>query len=722
MLLALPTIELKFPLENPVLIFSLVLFIILFGPLVLNRLRIPPIIGLIIAGAVIGPNGLNLMLRDASIVLFGTVGLLYIMFLAGLEIDMQEFKKNKYRSIVFGLFTFLIPMGIGAAVSFYVLGYPMNSSILLASMFASHTLIAYPIASRFGVIKNRAVNITVGGTIITDTLALLVLAVVVGMVQGDVGQAFWTRLGVSLAIFTFIVMWVFPWLARWFFKKEGDSISQYIFVLATVFLAAFLAELAGVEAIIGAFAAGLALNRLIPHTSPLMNRIEFVGNALFIPFFLIGVGMLVDYRIFFKGWETLKVAATMTVVATACKFIAAWLAKLSFRFSRDEFMMMFGLSNAQAAATLAAVTVGYKIILGVDANGNEVRLLSEAVLNGTIVMILVTCTISSFTVARAASRLAVLEEDEQLGPDDEATGRILVSLAGIETAEPLVELAVLMKQPKARERLYALHVVDEQSDGNGKRADGRKLLEQAVKQAAATDNTLEALVRHDINTASGLTFTIKEYQATDVVLGLTREGLDSDPSFGALTDAVLARSPKAVFIYRPLQPLGTVKRIIVAVPPKAEFEAGFVRWFDRVKALVKQTGATIRFHGTPSTLERLRILCERGADPLVAGYEVLDDWEDLLIIGRGLGRDDLLVVVAARKGSISYDPKMDKLPRQLGRYFTENGFLVIMPEQLGDDYLDKKDLNPAMTDMLEEGVKTLDSAGRFVKKVLKGGK
>jgi Kef-type K+ transport system membrane component KefB len=719
MLLALPEVTLKFPLENPVLIFSLVLFIILFGPLVLNRLRIPPIIGLIIAGAVIGPNGFNLLLRDASIVLFGTVGLLYIMFLAGLEIDMQEFRKNRYRSLLFGLYTFLIPMGIGTVVSYHVLGYPLNSSILLASMFASHTLIAYPIASRFGVIKNRAVNITVGGTIITDTLALLVLAVIVGMVQGDVGQAFWTRLGVSLAIFTLIVMWVFPWLARWFFKKEGDSISQYIFVLATVFLAAFLAELAGVEAIIGAFAAGLALNRLIPHTSPLMNRIEFVGNALFIPFFLIGVGMLVDYRVFFKGWETIKVAVAMTVVATACKFIAAWLAKVSFRFSRDEFLMMFGLSNAQAAATLAAVTVGYKIVVGVDANGHEVRLLSEAVLNGTILMILVTCTISSFTVARAASRLAVLDDGAEEGPPDDATGRILVSLAGVEKAEPLVELAILMKQPKARERLFALHVVDEQN-GEARHSEGRKLLEQAVKQAAATDNTMEALVRHDLNTASGLVFSIKEYHVTDVVLGLTREGLDTQPQFGSLTDAVLQRTNKAVFIYSPLQPLGTIKRIVVAVPPKAEFETGFVRWFDRIKALAKQTGAAITFHAAPGTNERIKVLCERGGDPLKASYETLDSWEDFLIIGRDLGGDDLLVVVSARRGSLSFDAHLDKLHRQLARYFTDNGFLVVFPEQFGDIHMGKADLDPSMTEALEEGVKTLDSAGRFVRKVFKG--
>jgi hypothetical protein len=278
-----------------------------------------------------------------------------------------------------------------------------------------------------------------------------------------------------------------------------------------------------------------------------------------------------------------------------------------------------------------------------------------------------------------------------------------------------------MKQPKVRERLYALHVVDEQN-GDTRSGEGRKLLEEAVKSAAATDNALEALVRHDLNVASGLVFTIKEYRITDVVLGITREGVDADPQFGSLTDAVLQRTNRAVFIYSPMQPLGTIKRIIVAVPERAEFETGFVRWFDRLKAIAKQTGADIAFHASSSSMERLRILCERGADPLKAQYELLDSWEDLLILGRELGVDDLFVVISARKNALSYDPLFDKLPKKLARYFKQNGYLVVFPEQLGDVAMDKKDLNPAMTDMLEEGVKQLDTAGRFVKKVFGGNK
>ena len=324
------------PLTDPVLKFLLILVIILAAPLLLNKLRIPHLLGLIIAGAIIGPNGFNLVLRDSSIILSGTAGLLYIMFLAGLEIDLGDFKKNKWKSLTFGMYTFLVPMALGTLVGLYVLNFSMLTSILLASMFASHTLIAYPIISKLGITKDKAVGITVGGTMITDTLAV-----------GDVDDWFWYRLGAAIILFFAFVMIVFPIVGRWFFKRCEDNVSQYIFVLVMVFLGAYLAELAGLESIIGAFLAGMALNRLIPSTSPLMNRVEFVGNAIFIPFFLIGVGMLIDYRAFFTNWDTIKVGAVMIVVATVAKFGAAWLTQKTFRMSVDQRRGIFGLSNAQ---------------------------------------------------------------------------------------------------------------------------------------------------------------------------------------------------------------------------------------------------------------------------------------------------------------------------------------------------------------------------------------
>lgn len=398
--------NLSLPIEDPVLKFLLVLIIILAAPLLLNKIKVPHLLGLIIAGAVIGPNGFNVLARDSSIVVTGTTGLLYIMFLAGLEIDMGDFKKNKWKSLTFGIYTFAAPFVLGYLGGYYILHFSMLTSVLFASLFSSHTLIAYPLVSKLGISKNLAVNITVGGTMITDILALLVLAVIVGMSQGEVGTEFWIKLSVSFIIFGLIVLVIFPLIGRWFFKKVDDKISQYIFVLVMIYLAALLAELAGVEAIIGAFFAGLALNRLIPHTSSLMNRVEFVGNAIFIPFFLISVGMLIDFTVFFKSWETLEVAGIMLVASIGGKYLSAVATQKTFRLSKEEGKLIFGLSSASAAATLASVMVGYNIILSETETGEPIRLLNEHVLNGSILLILVSCTISSFISMSSAQKIA----------------------------------------------------------------------------------------------------------------------------------------------------------------------------------------------------------------------------------------------------------------------------------------------------------------------------
>ena len=461
----LTAMDFTLPLADPVLKFLIILLIILGAPLLLNKIRIPPLLGLIIAGAVIGPHGFNLVLRDSSIILSGTAGLLYIMFLAGLEIDMGDFKRNSLRSLTFGLYTFCVPMALGIVAGYYLLGFSWLTSVLLASMFASHTLIAYPIISKLGISKNNAVCITVGGTMITDTLALLVLTIVVALSTGNADDMFWVRLGLSITAFTLFVLLGFPLIGRWFFKRVHDNISQYIFVLAMVFLGAFLAQLAGLEAIIGSFLAGLALNRLIPATSPLMNRVEFVGNAIFIPFFLLSVGMLIDYRAFFTSFETIKVGAVMIVVATAAKFIAAWLTQKTFRMSVDQRRVIFGLSNAQAAATLAAVLVGYNVFLGTTPDGEPIRLLNESVLNGTILMILVTCTMASFSAQKGAHNIA-MEESTDVEEPDRNEVEILIPVSNQANVEELVNLGLSLKPKRAKNGLHALTVVDDKgSDG-----------------------------------------------------------------------------------------------------------------------------------------------------------------------------------------------------------------------------------------------------------------
>jgi len=721
-MILLHALDFTLPLQNPVLIFALILLIILFAPIILNKVKIPHLIGLIIAGAVIGPNGFNLMLRDSSIVLYGTVGLLYIMFLAGLEIDMADFKKNSQKSLFFGLLTFIIPMTLGTLTGYYFLKFSLMTSVLLASMFASHTLIAYPIVSKLGVSKNRAVNITVGGTVITDTLALLVLAAIAGMANGEVSGAFWLQLSISVLIFGAIIMFVFPIIGRWFFKKFDDNISQYIFVLAMVFLGSFLAEAAGVEAIIGAFLVGLALNRLIPHTSPLMNRVEFVGNALFIPFFLIGVGMLIDYRVFFQDMNTIIVAATMIVIATSSKFIAAWITQKTFNFSKDERHLIFGLSNAQAAATLAAVLVGYNIILNKDEIqaaallGETLapeRLLNESVLNGTILMILFTCTIASFVAQKGAQNIALLDasEDEESTDDDES---ILVAINNLETTEELIHLALTVKSKSNKSGLFALNIVENEPDGSGSTKLSKKILEKALSTASAADMPLRDLLRYDINVANCITNVALEHKTTDLILGLHEGKGISDSFLGNLTEGILNKSNATTLIYRPIQPLATIKRHLIFVPNRAEKEIGFLLWLLKVWNIARNTGAKLVFYSSRDTLTFIKNINQ--SHPIECEFIEFDDWDDFLILSRDMESNDNLIIVMSRKDHPSFHQQMNKIPQYLNKYFVEQNYILVYPIQVGAGNISGNYLkNISMVESIEK----LDDLGKAIASLFK---
>ncbi|MBS9523156.1 cation:proton antiporter [Litoribacter ruber] len=720
-MILLSDLNFSLPLSNPVLIFSIILFIILFAPLLLNKLKIPQLIGLIIAGAIIGPYGFNLLERDSSVVLFGTVGLLYIMFLAGLEIDLADFKKNSSKSIVFGLFTFLIPMSLGILAGLYVLNFNIMTSVLLASMFASHTLIAYPIISKMGITKNKAVNITVGGTMITDTLALLVLAVIAGMATGELNNEFWIRLIISVIVFALIVTLGFPLVGRWFFKKNEDNISQYIFVLGLVFMGAFLAEAAGIEAIIGAFLAGLALNRLIPHTSPLMNRIEFVGNALFIPFFLIGVGMLIDYSVFFNDTETIIVAVTMTVVATLSKYLAATLTQKTFKFSTAQRDIIFGLSNAQAAATLAAVLVGYEIKIGVAPDGTEIRLLNEAILNGTILMILVTCTIASFVAQRGATKIAIQEnqgkKDEE-EEDEEAKEKILIPINYPENIEELINLGVTVKSQSAKNNLLALNIIPTDSTDESLEKNAKKLLEKASVLAAATDNILTELIRYDSNIVNGITNVVKENKVSDIILGLHKQGGISDSFLGNLTEGILSKCNATTLIYRNAQPINTIQRHIIVVPINAEKEMGFPFWLLRVWNIGRNTGAKLVFYASAATLEFIRQVNKN--HPIEAEFVEFSEWEDFLIISRDMKANDALLIIMSRKTGISYNQVMGKMPKYLNNYFNKNNYILVFPMQFGFDQKNMSDYSgTTLFNPLLNNMEKFDDLGKTLSKLFK---
>lgn len=670
--------SLTLPVTDPTWIFFLVLLIILFAPILLNKLRIPHIIGMILAGLVIGEHGFNILVRDSSFELFGKVGLYYIMFLAGLEMNMGDFKKNRGKAVMLGLLAFVIPIGIGLVTNMMLLKYSLVTSILLASMYASHTLVAYPIVIRYGVSRHRSVSIAVGGTAVTDTLTLLVLAVVGGLFKGESGGLFWLWLVVKVIFLGALIMYSFPRIGRWFFRRYDDNVMQFIFVLAMVFLGAGLMEFVGMEGILGAFLAGLVLNRLIPHVSPLMNHLEFVGNALFIPYFLIGVGMLIDIHVIFGQGDALKVAAVMIVVALVGKWIASWLTQKIYKMAPIERELMFGLSNAQAAATLAAVLVGYNIILP-----NGERLLNEDVLNGTVLLILVTCVVSSFITERAARKIAMCEAHLEEERTVEAE-RILIPVANPDTIEYLMNLSLLIRDTKQKDNLLALNVINDNNTSEGLELRGKRYLEKAAMITASADVPLRQITRYDLNIASGIIHTAKEYEVTDVIIGLHRKVNIVDSFFGMLAENLLKGLHREVMIAKFLIPINTIRRIIIAVPPKAEYEAGFQKWVEHFCRMGGTLGCRVHFFANEETTVQLQALVKKKYGQTLTDFSRLDDWGDLLILTGQVNYDHLLVVISARRGSISYDSSFEKLPAQLSKYFSNNSLIVLYPDQLGE--------------------------------------
>ena len=672
----------NFPITDPTWIFFLVLMIILFAPILLGRLRIPHIIGMILAGVAIGKYGFNILERDSSFELFGKVGIYYIMFLAGLEMDLENLKKNIGRALVFGALTFIIPFAIGMAVGMYVLNFSIGASLLLSCILASHTLVAYPIVGRYGLSSKASVSISIGGTMFALTIALFALAGVSGMFKGELDSSSWILFMLKCIVYCVFVFMVFPRFARWFFRTYEDNVMQYIFVLSLVFLSAALAELAGLEGIFGAFLAGLVLNRLIPHVSPLMNRTEFVGNALFIPYFLIGVGMLINLGALFSGWNTIKVVLVMVLVATFTKWLAAWLTQKIYHMSVAARQMMFGLSNAHAAGALAMVMVGTKIEI---APGEF--LMNEDMLNGVVIMILISCIISSVITEHAARTMALSEtNDDMEALKKKEEERMLVAISNPETVESLVNMALMMREPKSKRELLGVTVAVEYDEAKkqGKLAEQRRNLERAARIASAVDVPMKTRCRLSTNIVSGILHTVSEMNASEIVLGLHRKHGLLDSFLGNFTQSLLNGTHRQLMIVKSLVPANVMRRIVVAVPPNAEYEAGFYKWVERIARIGVQLGCRVHFWGHTDTLPRIKGFIHKFYDGVRTEYTVLDDWNDLLLLTGHINYDHLLVIVSARKGSISYQSSFEELPNQITRYFSDNSLMLVYPDQLGD--------------------------------------
>ncbi len=670
----LPCLTSYLPISDPTWIFFVVLSIILFAPMLLERLRIPSIVGMIAAGVFIGPHGFHVLDRDSSFELFGKVGLYYIMFLASLEMNMQDVQKIKGRALVLGLLSFSLPILIGFGANHWLLHYGAAASVLMAAMYASHTLIAYPIALRYGLSRRASVSIAVGGTIVADTLTLLVLAVVGGTFKEEVSGLFHVWLILKVILLSSIIIIVFPRLARWFFRRYDEGVVQYIFVMALVFLGAGLMEFVGMEGILGAFLVGIVLNRSIPPLSPLMNHIEFVGNAIFIPYFLIGVGMLLNVRAFVEHSGIFAIAAVMIGVGISTKWFAAYLTQKIFRMAPTERTLMFGLTNSRAAATLAVVFVGYGIILP---DGS--RLLDEDVLNGAMMFILVTCVVSSFVTEHVARRIA--ESGKATDNNDTGTvnDRLLMAISNPETVEPLVSIGLMLRTPNSPTPLTALNVVLE--DDPNTRGEGLKQLERAAKIAAAANVRLVTRSRWSVNVVSGISHTMKEFEASDLLIGLHQKTRLTEAFYGKLATDLVAAVTQQILIYRPVIPLSTVTRIHLIIPRKAEFEPGFRNWAQRVALLATQISCRVDAYSGRGTMAALQQYWDEKKYSVQLEQHIYNDWHDFISVAHSARQDHMIIFVSARRGTLSHHNYLEKLPEQIERYFSARNLMIIYPPQ-----------------------------------------
>ena len=668
---------------QPVQIFFIVLVIILFTPLLLNRLKIPHIIGMIVAGVVIGPYGFNVLDNDSSFAIFGQVGLLYLMFLAGLEIDMYHLRLNMRRGLVFGLLTLFIPLILGVVTSVWMLGLDWLTALLLGAMYASHTLISYPVAARFGITKAPAVLISIVGTIIAVIGALLVLAATVNVRrEGAFDLVAQISLIGKLAVWCVALLYLYPRITRRFFKSHNDKVTQYVFILAMVFLAACTAQLIGLEPVLGAFFAGLLLNRYVPPASSLMGSIEFVGNALFIPYFLISVGMMINVRVI-ANTDTLTVAGIMLAVAIVSKWLPAFIACRINRLDSSSEGVMFGLTAAHTAVALAVVTLGYNL-----------GMLDTRILNSTVLVILVTCALAPIITAANAPKLKVrlLAAEENDGVIRQTrVNNTLITVANPDTAAQLVELAVLMRNDRGSHSMFALHVRDDNSKTAKSLA--KSSLESARKAGAAADVAVETLERYDLNTVTGVLNAIEERDITEVILGMHRRAGVIDTFFGNKVEKLLRSSNKMVLISRCFIPLNTITRIVVWVPYRAQYETGFSRWVRGLARLTRQLGCRIIFCCCADAQPLIRGVLYRENYGIRCEFDTLDADDDYVLLANKINEDDLFVIIGSRPNSVSYSSSISEMPSFLQRYFAGNNLLIVYPEQFGE--------GPALTSFVD---------------------
>ena len=672
------------PLTDPKLIMLCVLCLILGAPLLFERIKVPPLVGMVVAGMLVGPFGFGILERDNSFETFSLVGLYYIMFMAGLSMDTSALKQRRTEVMSFGLLSFGVPFALGYGAAYWGLHMGVAASVIVACILSSHTMVAFSIASRYGLARHRGVTLSVVATMISLLLSLFILAALSGAWQdglesraGSLGArvvGYWLLVIGKCVLIGAAMLWGLPRLTRFAFHRLSDDVLQYIFVMCAMLLCAAVCDWIGLEGVLGAFMCGLVMNRYIPESAPLMRHIDFMGNALFIPYFLIGVGMLIDARLMFESMDALTVTAVIVVAAIVSKCLSAVIAARLFRLDSNCRLMMCGLTSAHAAGALAIVMVGRRLLLP---DGSS--LVGDVLMNAVVMLILFSCIFSAFVTSAAARRISISEvsTEERQGVED----KMLVALADAETMPNLVNISILMRPHRSTTPLVGVRLVVDALGNERELQQARQLVNDAAMIAASAGISLKKVVRSSVNPITGLTHLMKDFETSEIIMESQRSTDNGLP-----TTELLTTISRQITVVHTTQPVNTLRRIHVVVPPLAEKETGFVRWLNHVLRLARQLDCTIVFYCNEEAWTLISERQHKHYGKVKARFHHFSDYEQMGELHHYVNDDHMVVFIAARSGSVSYHPMMSKLSATISAEFPNNSVMIIYPDQYGVEH------------------------------------
>ncbi len=657
------------PFTEPVIIISIVLLILLIGPVFFERIRIPSIVGLLLSGALIGPHGFNLVSPDLEFSLLGTIGLLYLMFLAGLEIDLIDFIENKSKSIFVGLSLFIVPFIFGFVVFNYLVGLSVSAALLIGAMLSSHTLISYPLLGRLGIVNKSIVTIIVGATIIADILALISMELITNTASAGFEYREMLMLGLHFLVFFFVIFVLLPRLSRMFLSRyEGELGVQYVFVLAVLFLSALIALLLEIEPILGAFFSGLVLNRQIINSSPLYKRIEFIGNNLFIPFFLISIGILANFNVYIERPSEIGLVLLLIATALAGKYLAAGMSKIVLRLSVPEGNLIFGLSVSRAASAIAIILIGFNM-----------GIVSESILNSTVILILATSILSSY-ITQDSGRKILLKENDTFTGKSNVKQKFLVPVANPANMENLLEFAVLIKNNDPNIPVYPLSVITQRNRVREKINENQEIIQKVI-DSLNTEIIFETSSRIDTNITNGIVRAAEEVVATTIILGWNTRSMPFHILFGNVLENLLKKTQRMVLVLKTPSSFREVSKIYLFCPENAQYEHGFYLWVETLVILSRKLQLKLIMNSdSKQTLDAIRLFNQK--KNFSKNFEIQEAGFDLN--GKSAVKNstsDLLVFVHSRKKAISFSRKYEYFMNSSISRFDKNNIIVIYPEQ-----------------------------------------